>query len=152
LTDVRGGLESLQPVAGRLQGRTGTAGIRLIDDSYNANPASLQAALEVLAEHPGERVLVLGDMAELGASAEQMHEEAGRAARRAGVHRLYALGTLSQRAVRTFGAAACHFEDRDSLVQALRPTLTPATCVLVKSSRAMRMEGVVDALSESSGG
>ena len=94
------GLAEVNAIRGRLQLLPGRSGSRLIDDSYNANPGSVRAAIAVLAARPGERVLVLGDMAELGADAEALHGEVGRAAREAGIHRLFATGPLSRAAVR----------------------------------------------------
>ncbi|WP_421620902.1 UDP-N-acetylmuramoyl-tripeptide--D-alanyl-D-alanine ligase [Alkalilimnicola ehrlichii] len=146
LGDIVAGLEACSGVAGRLQWRTGREDCRILDDTYNANPASLQAALDVLAAEHGERWLVLGDMGELGAGAEALHAEAGEAARRAGVHRLYAVGTLAAAAARAFGEGGRHFDDRDSLLAALRAELSGEVRVLVKGSRFMGMDRIVAGL------
>lgn len=141
------GLDGFSGVAGRLQSRAGSGGSTVIDDTYNANPGSLRAALAVLAERPGERVLVLGDMGELGADAQTLHQQVGEDARACGIERLFTLGTLGRCAAQAFGPAAVHSPDLDSLLAALRPCLGPSTTVLVKGSRSMRMERVVAALS-----
>ena len=106
LAQVAAGLGSVRSVAGRLQFRALAGGAWLIDDSYNANPSSAQAALEVLAELPGRRWLVLGDMAELGAHAAASHRELGRQARALGIERLYTFGPLAALAAESFGAGA----------------------------------------------
>jgi UDP-N-acetylmuramoyl-tripeptide--D-alanyl-D-alanine ligase len=121
-------------------------GAALIDDTYNANPASLHAAVEVLAAEPGTRLLVLGDMAELGAEGGALHAAAGREAREAGVDALLAVGPLSRQSADAFGSGAMHFDDVDALVAALKPLLGGDVTVLVKGSRSMRMERVVEAL------
>ncbi|MDE2089006.1 MAG: UDP-N-acetylmuramoyl-tripeptide--D-alanyl-D-alanine ligase, partial [Gammaproteobacteria bacterium] len=110
------------------------------------NPASLVAALEVLAASGGERWLVLGDMGELGAAGPELHWVAGRQARSAGVQRLYATGELSRLAVQAFGAGARHFDDPQALIAALQADLHAGLTVLIKGSRAMRMERVAQAL------
>lgn len=143
LADIVAGLEACAGVAGRLQWHTGSGDCRVLDDTYNANPASLQAALDVLAAEHGERWLVLGDMGELGAGAEALHAEAGAAARRAGVHRLFAVGTLAAAAAGAFGDGGRHFDDRDSLLAALRAELSGEVRVLVKGSRFMGMDRIV---------
>ncbi len=140
------GLADHEGVSGRLQRRQLASGDVLIDDSYNASPESAQAALSVLGASAGSKVLVLGDMGELGDAAASMHAELGVFARRAGVDQLLALGELSAEAVRTFGAGGEHFKDVESLLQALRARLDGSTTVLVKGSRFMRMERVVKAL------
>lgn len=145
LEAVRAGLESVRAARGRLEVKqAGQA--RVLDDTYNANPGSVAAALGVLAGLPAPRWLVLGDMGELGAGAEGYHREVGTLARRAGVERLYAVGPLARLAVEAFGTGARHFPDHAALAAAVEADLrTPAT-VLVKGSRSMTMERVVDAL------
>ena len=146
LEAIRSGLEGVSPVAGRLNRRSGVAGSTVLDDTYNANPASLAAGLEVLAAAQGERWLVLGDMGELGADGAALHADAGRRARVAGVGRLFAVGPLSAEAAAAFGAGAQHFHDQPALIDALREALTGDVTVLVKGSRSMGMERVVQAL------
>ena len=152
LESIRIGLERASPVPGRLQLRRGIGGVRLIDDSYNANPVSLQAALDVLAEEAGEKWLVLGDMAELGDESESYHREAGRAALRAGVDKLFAIGEWAQFAVHEFDKPAKHLRDRDALVevltQAVRQAAAPNITILIKGSRVMALDELADALTD----
>ncbi|HYW93670.1 MAG TPA: UDP-N-acetylmuramoyl-tripeptide--D-alanyl-D-alanine ligase [Gammaproteobacteria bacterium] len=143
---IRRGLQQVRPAAGRLQVVAGRRGARLLDDTYNANPNSLRAGLEVLAGLGGRRWLVLGDMGELGAGAAALHREAGAQARAAGVERLYALGGLARETCAGFGGGARHFDTLESLVEAVAEELAPEVSVLVKGSRAMHMERVVQAL------
>lgn len=147
-SEIAAGLAAVRPVRGRLELKAGLRHARLIDDTYNANPASLEAGLAVLAAYPGRRWLVLGDMGELGPDAPAYHERVGRSARRCGIERLYAAGVLSKFAAAAFGDGGRHFADRDALVTALREDLGPDTTVLVKGSRAMQMERVVAALGD----
>ncbi|MCQ4321414.1 UDP-N-acetylmuramoyl-tripeptide--D-alanyl-D-alanine ligase [Stutzerimonas stutzeri] len=142
------GLESLQPVKGRGVAQMLTNGVRLIDDTYNANPASVCAAIDVLAGFAGRTVLVLGDMGELGAWAEQGHREVGSYA--AGkVDTLFAVGPLMKHAVDAFGRGARHFADQQSLIESLRLEQGNATTILIKGSRSAAMDKVVAALSAS---
>lgn len=145
LSDVAGGLEAATAPPGRLQVHS-APGLRVIDDTYNANPDSLGAALEVLMQQPGERWLVIGDMGELGESAGELHEAMGLQARHAGVARLYALGDLARRAAAGFGAGGSHFDSEAELLAALHADIHEDRTILVKGSRAMRMERVVKAL------
>lgn len=153
---IRAGLEAMGPVHGRLELRAAPGGARILDDSYNANPLSLRAALETLAQFPAPRWLVLGDMGELGDTAAAFHREAGSTARALGVERLLATGPLSRLAVEAFGEGARHFDSREALCRALEGDIRSgiddgigaAATVLVKGSRAMGMEAVVAALLE----
>lgn len=140
------GLGRVHPVSGRLTPRPGLGGALLLDDSYNANPASTLAALDVLAGHPGERCLVLGDMGELGGEAADMHAQVGSRARELGIERLLATGPLCAHTVQAFGEGGRHFDDCAALIEAARALLHPAMTVLVKGSRSQRMERVVQAL------
>jgi UDP-N-acetylmuramoyl-tripeptide--D-alanyl-D-alanine ligase len=140
---IAAGLEKFSGVAGRLQRRAALNGATLIDDSYNANPASLRAAIEVLVHAPGKRILVLGDMGELGIEAAKMHAEMGVVARKLGVTELFALGELSSYAVKEFGRGARHFDSIEDLLEMLKPELKKDCTVLVKGSRFMKMERVV---------
>ena len=146
LDAVVNGLETLSPVAGRFTVHRLAQGITVIDDTYNANPGSLQAAIDVLATAGGESWLVLGDMAELGPGARELHAEAGCRARAAGVDRLFTLGELSRAAAESFGGDAAAFDTADGLIAALRSQAHAGLHVLVKGSRRMRMERVVRAL------
>ncbi len=147
LKDIKTGLETVKPVPGRLSLVCANAGWTVIDDTYNANPASLYAALQVLASQGGEPWLVLGDMKELGNDSRKMHAELGDAARSLGVKRLFALGDASTATVDAFGDMAAHFSSRDGLIKALRAQLKPGVACLVKGSRSMGMEHVVSAIS-----
>jgi UDP-N-acetylmuramoyl-tripeptide--D-alanyl-D-alanine ligase len=148
LDAVTRGLESFRAVKGRMQRKTGRGGAVVIDDTYNANPDSVRAAIDVLAAQPGGRILVLGDMGEVGEQGEAFHREIGGYAKASGIQRLLATGALCRRAVEAFGAGAAHFEDFDGLLAAALGELGPDAVVLVKGSRFMRMERVVAALVE----
>ncbi|HLA33219.1 MAG TPA: UDP-N-acetylmuramoyl-tripeptide--D-alanyl-D-alanine ligase [Pseudomonas sp.] len=149
LLAIQAGLESLQPVKGRAVAQLAANGMRVIDDSYNANPASMCAAVDILAGFSGRTVLVLGDMGELGSWAEQGHREVGRYA--AGrVTALYAVGPLMAHAVAEFGPQARHFADQASLIAALGAEPGDTT-LLIKGSRSAAMEKVVAALCGTSG-
>ena len=143
LDTIASALGKFGGVAGRLQRKDGLHGSTLIDDTYNANPASMRAALEVLAQAVGKRLFVLGDMGELGADAAQFHREIGIAARELGIEKMFAMGTLSAGAVQEFGAGARHFDNVEALYAALDKELDEQTVVLVKGSRFMKMERVV---------
>jgi UDP-N-acetylmuramoyl-tripeptide--D-alanyl-D-alanine ligase len=143
---IRAGLSGLKPTAGRLSPRRGAGGLRLIDDSYNANPDSVRAAIDVLMGLPGRHWLVLGDLGELGPQAEELHRGLGEEARSAGVDALYAVGPLSAVAAEAFGGDGRHFADQTSLISDLRGRLGPDDLVLVKGSRLAAMERVADAL------
>ncbi len=146
LDHVQAGLESATAASGRLQAERLASGLTLIDDSYNANPASTRAAIEVLAACPGPRWLVLGDMRELGPEAPELHAAIGRHAALHGIDLLYTVGELSAHAARAFGVGARHFEDQPTLIGALRADLATGATVLVKGSRGSAMERVVAAL------
>ncbi len=146
LARIAEGLSRVQPVHGRWESQPGIGGIRLIDDTYNANPGSLQVALDLLSRTDAETWLVLGDMGELGPAGERMHRKVGEEAREAGVRHLFALGELAQQAAAAFGEGAASFSDVDSLNAQLRQQAREGVTVLVKGSRAMRMERVVEAL------
>lgn len=141
------GLEAFQGVKGRLQSKVGLEGAHFIDDSYNANPDSTKAAIMVLADQPGKRVLVLGDMGELGGDAPALHREIGAFAKSAGIDVLLALGDLTTESVAGFGAGAMHFERIEELLAELQNLLAPNITVLVKGSRFMQMERVVKSFS-----
>jgi len=136
------GLAAFRPYAGRLQVRRARSGATVLDDSYNANPDSVRAAIDVLAAQPAPTVLVLGDMGEVGEEGPMFHREVGGYAREHGIGALYALGAASRDAAAAFGAGARHFETPQALVAALPGSGT----ILVKGSRFMRMERVVAAL------
>ena len=143
---IKSGLEKMSPVAGRLQLRQHKRGGRLLDDTYNANPASVAAALNVLKKLSGDRRLVIGDMFELGENDAEFHREIGKLARQSGIGRVYALGNLTKYAVKEFGYGAQHFQDRQELVDDLLQQMDSNTIILVKGSRGMKMESIVNEL------
>lgn len=146
LADVGLGLQQFAGVNGRLQQKTAANGAVVIDDTYNANPDSMRAALEVLKNTGQNTLFVMGDMGELGADAEDMHAQIGRYAKTCGVHKLYALGKFTQAAVQAFGQPAQHFATLAALLAALQAEMQADDVVLVKGSRFMQMERVVNAL------
>jgi UDP-N-acetylmuramoyl-tripeptide--D-alanyl-D-alanine ligase len=149
LAHIRTGLGQVRAVPGRLQFRQAPGGAWLIDDSYNANPSSMRAAIEVLAALEGRRWLALGDMGELGAFAPDAHAEIGEFARAHGIERLYAAGPLMARATQSFGAGAAWFSDVPAMIAALSAALPeggPTVRLLVKGSRSNRLERLVAAL------
>jgi UDP-N-acetylmuramoyl-tripeptide--D-alanyl-D-alanine ligase len=137
------GLESFRPVSGRMQRKTANNGATVIDDTYNANPDSVLAAIEVLAQAASPRILVLGDMGEVGSEGRRFHEEVGAQARRSDIEHLLSLGELAVHSASAFGSGATHFENMEDLMQMLNAILTPETTVLVKGSRFMQMERVI---------
>jgi UDP-N-acetylmuramoyl-tripeptide--D-alanyl-D-alanine ligase len=146
LEDIGAGLEDFRAVAGRLQLKAGARGSWIIDDSYNANPSSVRAGLEVLRALSGRTWLVLADMAELGDHAQGSHAEIGDFARACGVEHLFATGTESAHAVASFGPGGEWFADAEALIARVLPLLTAGVTVLVKGSRVNRLERVVRAL------
>jgi len=146
LSKIQRGLESVKPVPGRLNLLKTNAGWTIIDDTYNANPASLYSALQVLSGMQGTPWLVLGDMKELGQGSRKLHREVGEAAKAMGVRQLFTTGEMSSYTAEAFGAGAAHFEDRDELSDALCSRLRPGVICLVKGSRSMGMEAIVEAI------
>ncbi|MGB1311107.1 MAG: UDP-N-acetylmuramoyl-tripeptide--D-alanyl-D-alanine ligase [Leucothrix sp.] len=147
LQDIKQGLESLQPVKGRLTPYVGQKHSKLIDDTYNANPSSMKAAIDVLAEFTeGARVLVLGDMGELGDDVAQLHAEIGRYAKDQQIDQIYCMGPHSAEAAEAFGGNAHHFLEIEPLLAAIKQQLNKNMTLLVKGSRSMRMERVIEAL------
>lgn len=150
LADAATALNQLTPVSGRLNVMTLSPQLRLIDDTYNANVGSVKAALDTLAAYPGFRLMVLGDMGELGAQARQYHEEVGAYAIQAGIDNLFTLGVLSQSASEVFnGRGGRHFSQFDALIEgvieAVQQAKAPVT-ILAKGSRSAHMERVIEAL------
>ncbi len=146
LEDIVTGLGAVRPVSGRLELKRLPGGAWLIDDTYNANPSSALAGLEVLTELDGERWLVLGEMAELGEHATAAHVDVAYAARRSGVSKLFAVGAATRPTVEAFGAGGRWFADAGALIAALAGAAPAGTTVLVKGSRVNRLERVVGAL------
>jgi UDP-N-acetylmuramoyl-tripeptide--D-alanyl-D-alanine ligase len=148
LAPIVRGLSGYTGMPGRLQQKRGAGGATVIDDSYNANPDSMRAAIDVLAALPGRRIFVMGDMGEVGETASQLHDEIGGYAKSQGIELLFALGEKSVAAVHSFDGGARHFATVEALVAALLPLMDKDANVLVKGSRFMRMERVVEAILE----
>lgn len=149
LTHIQNGLRAFAPIAGRQSRARGYAGALIIDDSYNANPGSVRAAIDVLARYDEGQILVLGDMGELGDEAEALHREMGRYAAESGIKSLFTLGPFSAWTAQEFGAGAHHYETHDALISALKEAVGKTSKVLIKGSRSARMDLVVRGLSES---
>lgn len=152
LQNIAEGLSGFSGAKGRLQQKLGQFDAQVIDDTYNANPVSMKAAIDVLSAREGKRFMVMGDMGELGADAALMHAEIGSYAKQAGIDALFVLGELSQEAAQAFGSGAQHFENAESLSDALLNHMDKLTTVLVKGSRFMRMERVVEKITKNSHG
>jgi len=150
LFGIKTGLEAVQPVKGRAVAQVTGTGLRIIDDTYNANPTSMCAAVDILAAFSGRTVLVLGDIGELGEWAEQGHREVGAYAADK-VSALYAVGPLMAHAVAAFGHQARHFANEADLITALRTEHEKNSTILIKGSRSAAMENVVAALCGSCG-
>jgi UDP-N-acetylmuramoyl-tripeptide--D-alanyl-D-alanine ligase len=145
LADIVTGLGRASPVRGRLKSLAGRGGAKVVDDSYNANPGSVRAALDYLAVLGGKRILVLGDMAELGSTAVALHREIGEYAR-GRCDALFAVGALAREAAMAFGPGAAAFPDHEAARTALEAHLAPNVTVLVKASRVMGLDRLVKAL------
>jgi UDP-N-acetylmuramoyl-tripeptide--D-alanyl-D-alanine ligase len=143
---IASGLALFSGVGGRLQVVKGLGGATVLNDSYNANPGSVRAAIDTLMDFNGKTYLVLGDIGELGDSSLSAHAELGRYAKQAGVDQLYTVGEFSEQATHSFGAGAIHWPDQQSLIDALKQQLQVNTTVLVKGSRSAAMELVVEQL------
>lgn len=146
LEDMKSGLSSVQPLNGRLKSHQNNSGAVVIDDSYNANPGSCRSAIDVLEQFAGRRILVLGDMAELGAEAEKHHQEVGQYAKDKKIDALFSVGTYGQLVADAFGKEGHCFPNKAELIQAARSMLAKDAVVLVKGSRSSAMEEVVEAL------
>lgn len=148
LDNIAQGLEAFEGVPGRMAVLTGYQGATIIDDTYNANLRSVQAAIAVLAKRSGRRVLVLGDMGELGDWAIEHHRAVGLSARESGIDALYSYGDLSRRAAEEFGVNGQSFITKEELIDVLRPELDENTTILIKGSRSSAMERIVEQLVE----
>ncbi|MEO6118019.1 MAG: cyanophycin synthetase, partial [Methylotenera sp.] len=144
LNNIAEGLANYAGVKGRLQHLTGLKGALVVDDTYNANPMSMKAAIDVLTAKLGKKILVLGDMGELGDDAAELHAEIGGYAKAAGVDALFTLGNLSQEMTSAFGVGAKHYESVEALVADLTLQMKEKSTVLVKGSRFMAMERIVN--------
>jgi len=151
LSQVKQGLESMQPVEGRMQTQAGLNNSILIDDSYNASPSSFQAAIDVLAEHEGITIIAMGEMGELGADADQAHTELGIYARDKGIDYLLGVGSLSECSLTGFAGEGKVFSDLEALAQHLTPMLNQQVKVLIKGSRSAGMDKLVQRLKPQGG-
>ncbi len=140
---VRAGLAGVRNIAGRLQAVPGPRGMRVFDDSYNANPVSVHAAIEFLADRPGETWLVFGDMAELGPTSARLHRAVGERARQSGITRLFCLGNEAREAADEFGAGALTFDAIDALIEVIRDDAHPGVTALIKGSRCMGLDRLI---------
>lgn len=147
LEQIKAGLESAKAEDKRMVLRKGLNNAQIFDDSYNASPVAVEAAIKVLASNPGDKILILGDMGELGDNAEAYHHDIGLKARDLGINHFYAYGDLTRLSVDAFGDGAQHFGDQQALIDHVRPQLTEQSILLVKGSRSMKMENIVSALS-----
>jgi len=152
VTAITLGLERFRPVRGRLVTLPARSGATVIDDTYNANPDSVRAAIDVLAARAAPRWLVLGDMGEVGQDGPQFHREIGAHARTSGIARLFAAGELAREAVSAFGEGGEHFASVEVLAARVAAESRAGVTMLVKGSRFMRMERVVTALTGATGG
>jgi len=148
LDQVKAGLESIRPVKGRLYPVDSPGGGGLIDDSYNASPESFKAAVDVLREIDSHRILLVGDMAELGGSTSAAHEELGRYARECGINELWSVGESSRYSTRTFGENGRHFSSRRDAIEYARKRIGPGVTLLIKGSRSAGLDEIVQELSK----
>jgi len=148
IEDIVKGLATMKAVPHRLQVRAAVNGSQIIDDTYNANPASYQQALASMQSFSGEHWLVLGDFGELGGDSESLHQQMGKDAKASGIKKLFCIGDSSQFAMQTFGDGANHFEDMNILQQQLQQELTPEITCLIKGSRFMQLDKLADMLAE----
>lgn len=146
LENIKKGLESLPPISKRWVIKKGLNGATVIDDSYNANPLSMHTALQALSHYPGERICILGDMGELGETAQESHRELGHQAKKLGIDRLYAVGNLSRFVVEAFGDNAQHFPSKSALIAAIKGSLKNNMTILIKGSFSAKMEEIAAAL------
>ena len=146
VSTIAKGLAAYTGIKGRLQRKVGMNAAHVIDDTYNANPDSVRAAIDVLAHVSGRKILVFGDMGELGVDAPRLHTAIGAYAKAAGIDTLLTLGERSEASTNAFGAGARHYSSIDALIDDLRQAAAPEVTMLVKGSRFMRMERVVEAL------
>jgi len=146
LLTIKHGLETVVNVAGRMQIKTGLHDSCIIDDTYNANPASVRAAVDALSGMEGHRVLILGDMAELGEQSEIFHREMGEYIQHKGIDVLLTIGKLTAVTAKAAGMRAQHFSSKQEVIEASKALLQKNTVVLVKGSRSSGMEEVVNGL------
>jgi len=146
IEQIQEGLQAVKPVKGRMQTVAGLNGCRLINDSYNSNPSSFFAAIDVLSQLEGETYIVMGSFAELGERSKVLHEQVGSYAREKGITRFYSTGLYADFAAKSFGNGGEYFAEQSALIEAVTKNLHEHSIVLVKGSRSQRMERVVDLL------
>ena len=147
LESIQQGLAQFKSIPGRLENKIGIYGTQIIDDTYNANPTSVSAALAVLVQSPREKILILGDMKELGTKGPRLHYEVGVEAKQLGIEQVFCVGDLSAHTVEGYGAGAKHYSNKQNLIDDIKGCLeAKPTTVLIKGSRSMEMEEVVRAL------
>ncbi|VAW99186.1 UDP-N-acetylmuramoyl-tripeptide--D-alanyl-D-alanine ligase [hydrothermal vent metagenome] len=146
LYSISKGLEKVQAISGRLEIKSGVYGCRIIDDTYNANPTSLKAAVNVLKGFPGKHFCALGDMGELGSNAVALHGESGELLKKAGIDKLFTIGELASEASKKFGKNALNFAEFDSMSTSIRDEIDCDSTLLIKGSRSMHMEKLVNKL------
>lgn len=151
LEQIKQGLESMQPVNGRLQLLRGQKSCLIINDTYNANTSSLKAALDVLDCCAGQHWVVLGAFGELGENTQALHFEMGETLKNYGVKRLFAVGELTKQTVAAFGENGQYFDSQTDLIHAVQTALIGNETILIKGSRSQRMENVTNALIETIG-
>ena len=139
-------METFKTVDRRLQFYKSSTGACLLDDGYNANPASVLAAIKVLSRYPREKVLILGDMLELGMQAEEYHRQVGLQAKDFGIDALYCYGELTKHSYESFSGKGGYFSEQDALVSKIKPELNSETTVLVKGSLGMGMIEIIKQL------
>ncbi len=145
---IASGLTQFNPVKGRLNWLQGKNGAVVIDDTYNANPDSMRAAIDVLAKQKTEQIFLMGDMAELGETSAKMHAEIGMYAKQKGIHQFFSFGELSKLASTEFGTNSQHFDTLEALLEELHSHMKQEVTVLVKGSRFMKMERVINAITK----
>lgn len=146
LSSIKSGLEKTQPVPGRVIVSKTKRGATLIDDSYNANPSSVDVALKLLAHYSGQRIFVMGDMGELGQNALAYHRQIGELAKELNIDDVYTCGDLSKETAKAFGAGGKHYSHHQELILALKPRLQDNVTILIKGSRSAQMEKVAAGL------
>ena len=146
LQDIKQGLEAFRPVTRRMEVKAGINGAKIIDDSYNANPVAMQYAMDVLSKQDGKKIMVIGDMLELGKQAESKHKILGQQAKAAGIDILLGYGDLARLAIEEFGANAEFFSDKTKLIAKVSAMLDQDTVVLIKGSNGMKLNEVVNAV------
>lgn len=146
LEDIQKGLQTFKSVTGRLEKKIGLSGACILDDTYNANPVSVSAALSVLAHAKEKKIFVLGDMKELGLGAARLHYQVGVEAKQLGIDAVLCVGELARHTVDGYGIGAKHYVNKEDLIQDLASLLTSKATVLIKGSRSMKMEEIVRAV------